>query len=148
MRRFVSVWDMPRGLRKAFTLIEVMVAVMIVSVVIATLLKMQGESSHKLGNIKAMLQGAPYSSLLLYTPNRLGFESSSTNLKELLSDFDVESNLKRKLASAKASLEYEELERLDMSELDENASGLVFEVGISKFESQNFENSLVRIRMP
>jgi len=121
---------------------------MIVSVVIATLLKMQGESSHKLGNIKAMLTGAPYSSLLLYTPNRVGFESSSTNLNELLSEFDIQSDLKRRVSFIKAKIEYEELERLDMSELDENASGLVFEVGVTRFQSDAFENSLVRIRMP
>ncbi|MBN2815130.1 MAG: type II secretion system protein [Campylobacterales bacterium] len=135
-------------MRKAFTLIEVMVAVMIVSVVIAALLRMQGESAHKFIHLKGMLEGAPYSSLLLYNANRLGFESSNTNLKDLLGDFELEGDLKRRLSGVKLNISYDEIRRIDMSELDENSSSIVFEIGITKAQTQEFSNSLIRVRIP
>ena len=67
--------------RRAFTLMEVMVAVVIVSVVIAALLQMQGNTHHKLFGIKEMIKTNQYNSFLLSLSDKYGFESSKINMK-------------------------------------------------------------------
>lgn len=148
----------------AFTLIEVMVAVMIVSVVIAALLQMQGNAAHKFLQIKKMMDNSQYSSFLLSNSQKYGFERSRTDVKSLLDDFELESDLRRNLASIKLNIEYEELNVIDTnemlglfedeeSEVDEpksgnsGSSGVVFEIGKTVLKSEEFTNTLIRVRL-
>jgi len=147
----------------AFTLIEVMVAVMIVSVVIAALLQMQGNASHKFFQIKQMMDNSQYSSFLLSNADKYGFESSSTDMRTLLDDFELESDLRRKLNAMKLKIEYEELMRIDTNEMLEDteegvsqeldlqnntgSSGVIFEIGKTLLQGEDFSNSLIRVRV-
>jgi len=138
--------------RTAFTLIEVMVAVMIVSVVIAALLQMRGETAHKFLGIKKMLQTNQYNSLLIAQNSKYGFEKSNMDMNRLVEDFDLESNLRRKLKSIKVELGYEELKTVDTSEFEESdqgssGSGLVFEIGDTSIKTENFTLHMMRVRV-
>ncbi len=132
MKRFVSVWNMPKS-KKAFTLMEVMVAVIIISVVIMALLEMQGNNSHMFTRFSSQIKITQYSSFLISNKD-YGFEKDSVYLDDLLSEFRVEDDLRRELKEIKAEIVYEELDRIDMSESDEDDEGesnssIIFEIG-------------------
>lgn len=128
---------------------EVMVAVMIVSVVIAALIQMRGDSSTKLFNIKKMIHTNQYNSFLLSQENKYGFEKSNIDMERLVEDFDLESNLRRKLKSIKVKLDYEELKIIDTNEYDDSeqdvGSGVIFEIGKTVLKSDEISSSLIRI---
>lgn len=101
----------------AFTLIEVMVAVVIISSVIMALIQMYANNIHIFSSLKAKTDITQYGSLLLDNPN-VGFEKEETNLYELIDGFDVTDDLRHHLKKIKVKVVYQELERLDLSELD------------------------------
>jgi len=152
---------MPRvhSSKTAFTLIEVMVAVMIVSVVIAALLQMRGNTSHQFFGIKKSLKTDQYSSFLLALKGKYGFEESRMDMSRLVEDFDLESDLRRKLKAIKVEVDYDVLETIDTSEFDEvveneedattesGNSGIVFELGKTTMKTKEFTNSLIRIQI-
>ncbi len=146
--------------KNAFTLIEVMVAVMIVSVVIAALLQMRGDTSHKFLGIKKMMQTNQYNSFLLSQSDKYGFEESNIDLYRLVDDFDLESDLRHRLKNIKLKVDYEVLDTIDTAEFDESAkpsedgeevqtdtTGIVFEIGKSSLQAENFSTSLIRVRI-
>lgn len=130
---------------------EVMVAVMIVSVVIAALLQMRGDTSNKFFNIKKMLDTNQYNSFLISTDNKYGFESSNIDMKRLVDNFKVQSDLRRKLSSMKVKLKYKTLQVIDTSEFnsdEQNATtGIIFEIGKTELITKKFSSSLIRIRV-
>ncbi len=155
-----------RNSRNAFTLIEVMVAVVIVSIVIAALLEMQGNTHFKFLQIKEMMQANQYTSFLLSQGANYGFEEDSLDMKRLVDDFDMESDLRRKLSSMKAKITYEELTVIDTNEFiegnDANSSegddtqetqtastGIILEIGktMLKSEKENIDEHLIRVRV-
>lgn len=144
--------------RGAFTLIEVMVAVMIVSVVIAALLHMQGSASNSLFEMKKMMRSSQYGSLLLEQSQKYGFENSRVDLGALVEEFELESDLRRKLGGIKTALSYEELHLLETSEMmdeladdsnlsDAQSQGVVLEIGKTQLKSETFAISLLRVRL-
>ncbi|MCK4737462.1 MAG: prepilin-type N-terminal cleavage/methylation domain-containing protein [Sulfurimonas sp.] len=135
-------------MRKAFTLIEVMVAVLIISVVITALFQMKGNSSHIFLNLSKKLEINQYSSFLISNDN-YGFEKQTTTLDELLGNFKVEDELRQELKKAKIEVIYQELEQIDMSEQsDENASsGMIFEIGKTILKTDKSSVSLIRLRV-
>jgi len=159
MKRYVSVLDMRKrqSFRPAFTLIEVMVAVMIVSVVIGALVQMQGNANNTLFEIKKMMQTTQYSSFLLQTSEKYGFEKSRIDMNALLDDFELESDLRRRLKALKVEILYEELELIDTSKLTESLeesefanqqnSGIVFEIGKTQLLWEDSGLTNLRVRM-
>ena len=150
---------MPRSSssHNAFTLIEVMVAVMIVSIIIAALLQMQGNSSNKLFGIQKMMQTNQYNSFLLGLNAKYGFEHSNIDMNRLAEDFELESDLRRKLKALKAEVEYNILSVIDTSEFDDtvddetaelqsSTTGIVFEIGKTKLKTEEFTLQLIRVR--
>ena len=152
-----------RAKRHAFTLIEVMVAVMIVSVVIATLLQIQANASHKFLEIKKIMNQGQYNSFLLFHNEQLGFERSSSDMQALLSDFELESDLRRRLRAIKIKIEYELLDSIDTSKMLDapeqtqpqegrivegaQNSGVVFEIGRTLMQRDDYSSSLIRVRI-
>jgi len=142
---------------RAFTLIEVMVAVMIVSVVIGALLQMQGNASNSLLEMKKMMHTIQYSSFLLGNSEKYGFEKSRVDIYALVDDFELESDLRRRLKGMKLEIYYEELDRIDTSKLVEGVenssfqnqqnSGVIFEIGRTNILSQSFNSTNIRVRM-
>lgn len=136
---------------------EVMVAVVIVSIVIAALLQLQGNTTHKFFGIKDMMRINQYNSFLLSVSDKYGFESSNIDMKRLVDEFELESDLRRRLKSMKLKVEYEELISRDMSKFDDSAesdeasenssSSLVFEIGKTSLSTKEFNTHLIRVRI-
>jgi len=156
-------------MRKGFTLIEVMIAVMIVSIVIAALLKIQGNSSNKLIHLKSMMKTTQYSSFLLANSEKYGFESTTTNMADVLGDFKLENKLRRKLKNIKIDIKYDIVDTLDSSDFGgddspstndiqiqdqqteqtdvEQGSAIILEIGKSIMKSDKFSTSLIRVKL-
>ena len=127
--------------RDGFTLIEVMVAVMIVSVVIGALWQMRGDATQKFFQFQKMTQNNQYMSFLLGNAEKYGFEKSNTNMRALVDDFELESDLRRQLKSIKVSLSYDTLNSIDTND------SVILEIGKTKLKSEDFTYSLVRVRI-
>lgn len=152
-----------RSSRRAFTLIEVMIAVMIVSVVIAALLEIQANTNNKFMQIQKIMHSNQYNSFLLSQREHYGFERSSSDMYSLLEDFDLVSDLRRRLSATKIEIEYTELDIIDTSKfmggsqqdepqegrIQEGAqnAGIVFEIGRSQLISTEGTSSLIRVRV-
>lgn len=152
---------MPKSnsLRAAFTLIEVMVAVLIVSVVIAALLSMQGSASNSLFELKKMMHTTQYGSLLLEQSDKYGFENSRADLGRLVEDFELESDLRRRLGAIPLELRYEAVDLIDTAELSDevvkeanltnaqNGGAVVLEIGKTQLSSELFNIAVLRVRL-
>ena len=143
--------------RNAFTLIEVMVAVMIVSVVIAALLQMKGNTNHKFIQLKKIVTENQYNTFLISVDDKYSFETSNIDLYRLVDNFDLENDLRRKLKSIKTKVSYEKLDVLDTgnfkddSEEDEEGENggidIIFEIGKTSLKSEEFSLSLMRVKI-
>jgi prepilin-type N-terminal cleavage/methylation domain-containing protein len=146
--------------RNAFTLIEVMVAVMIVSVVIAALLQMKGNTNHKFIQLKKIVTENQYNTFLISVDDKYSFETSNTDLYRLVDNFDLENDLRRKLKSIKTKVSYEKLDVYDSGDLsddsEENEEGeegenggidIIFEIGKTSLKSEEFSLSLMRVKI-
>ena len=154
--------------RTAFTLMEVMVAVMIISVVIAALLQMSGNSSSLFSKVKRESNIGQYSSFLIATTD-FGFEDKRITLDKLTKGFSFDSQLRSELKRQKVKIIYTELDSIDMSEFDADEStlddiseeekgnaiidekqvnsGLVFEIGKTTLKLGEASSSLLRLRI-
>ena len=147
-REHFSMKNIPfaQSKRNAFTLMEVMIAVMIVSVVIASILQMRGNSSFIYERIEKNAKVNQYLSFLIDNQD-FGYEKKTTTMKNLCDEFKLDSELRREFADIKLKLDYKKLDVLDMSEYDEN-SQLVIESGNSILSTPSSSASLLRIRIP
>lgn len=145
MKRFVSVWNMHKS-KSAFTLVEVMVAVMIISVIIMTLLKLQGNTNHIYSRLDKSLNINQYSSFLI-SNKEYGFENKSIVLDDLLSEFELEDKLRRELKNIKLNITYNELESIDMQESKETNSQVTLEVGKSLLKTDDSITSIIRFKL-
>ena len=137
--------------RRAFTLIEVMVSVMIISVVIMALLQMYANNTHIFSAVKKQMQTNQYISLLIAN-NDYGFEDKNIYLYDLIRDFEVENDLRRELKKIKVAIIYQELESIDLSEdmnntQDNSNSGIVLEIGKSVLKAKDDSSSMMRLRI-
>ena len=148
--------------REAFTLIEVMIAVVIISTVIMALLTMSGNNTHTFSSFKDKTKVNQFASFFIANPD-YGFESETLFLDDLVSSFDVESDLRRELKKVKAALSYQMVEQIDMSEYDESDeeettqedneedkkvnSSLIIEIGRTILKVNNTSVALLRIQV-
>jgi hypothetical protein len=123
-----------------------MIAVMIISVVIAAILQMRGNSNFMYEQIDQNAKMNQYLSFFLSNPD-FGFERKSTSVKNLCDEFELDSELRREFSSIKLNIDYKQLDVLDTSEFDEN-SQLVIETGRSIIGTKESSASLLRIRIP
>lgn len=154
MKLFVSVSVMRRG----FTLIEVMVAVMIISVVIATLLQMRGNSTHLFLNMDKKSKINQFSSFFIANDN-YGYETKTTSLDELVANFEIENDLRRELRDTNVEIIYQELSIIDLSDFSssesednyqtqksEAMSTMVFEIGKTILKTKDSSVALLRLK--
>ena len=129
--------------KKAFTLIEVMVAVLIVSVVIAALLKMQGDTNYLFEKLEKVQNKSHYASFLLWN-RTYGLDTSNTDLYRLvnLSDtFRIDDDARKILKNTKLTIDYKRLKTLD-------GDGVSFEIGRTRMKAKDFEIDFNRIIQP
>ncbi len=106
--------------KSAFTLIEVMISVLIISTVILSLLTMSGNNTHLFSSFKAKITINQYASFFVDNA-KYGLENDKSTLDKLIDDFDLESDLRRSLRDTKVEVLYQELETIDMSEYEEDS---------------------------
>lgn len=135
MKRYVSVLGMIR--RGGFTLVEVMVSVMIVSVVIASIYTLRGDVGTKLFELDKLMQKSSYATFVI----------GEANNSKLFDDFKLEDNLRQKLKAQQFKVSYEKTSIIDTSKYDANAS-LVLEIGTTTLQSLHGTNHLLRVQIP
>lgn len=130
---------------RAFTLIEVMVSVIIISVVIATLLQMQGNGSHMFAELTEKIKVNQFSSFIIGNDD-YGFEKKSTTLDILLEDFNLEDDLRKELKEVEVEIIYKKLEQVDMleDENEETNASNILEVGQTILKSKSSSFSILR----
>ncbi len=109
-----------------FTLIEVMIAVMIISVVIAALLQLFATNTRLFSTLEQKIRLSTEGSLLLGVEN-MGFEKESIHLDELVKDFRIDDDLRRRLKDTKAEVFYQELMVMDSADIMEEVEELAEE---------------------
>ena len=127
-RRGESKLDFEKASSKGFTLIEVTIAVMIISVVIASLLKLFSTNTHHFGTLERKVELSTAGTLLLGVAD-IGFESRRIHLDDLLKDFQLDDDLRRTLKSINAEVIYQEVKRLDSADFLEETEELAKEEG-------------------
>lgn len=137
--------------KKGFTLIEVMIAVMIISIVIAALLKIKADNVNLFSSLKSQVQTNQYLSLLMQSD--YGFEDKDITLDKLANDFDVEHDLRTELKRTKVKLIYQEMQKIDTSSFEndtqgsENTNSAIFEIGRTIIKTKKSSSSLLRLRI-
>ena len=154
--------------RKAFTLIEVMISVLIISTVIMALITMSGNNTHIFSSFKKQVQVNQYVSFFI-SKKDYGFENDSVDLDDLVSEFDVEDELRKKLKELKVEVLYQIVDEIDMSDFEESeededtqeelpdetsdeedkqvSSNLVIEIGRTTLKVKDSSASLLRIKV-
>ena len=114
-------------MRRAFTLIEVMVAVIIITVVIAGLLQLFANNTRFFDKLDQKVDLSTQATLLLGA-GAVGFEKDEIKLDELTKDFDLDDELRRKLKEMKAEVDYHTVMQMDESSLSEEEQDTVDEL--------------------
>lgn len=119
MKQFVSVWDMRKKIqRDGFTLLEVMIAVMILSVVIMALLQMYANGAHIFKSVNIKSQTNQYISFL--TGNeKYSLQKDTFSLDRLVEEFEIEDELRRELRDIKVELLFEDIKNTKSSSIAE-----------------------------
>lgn len=151
--------------RTAFTLIEVMVSVVIISIVIMALLEMFSNNAHIFLSLKNKTKINQYSSFFVSNMDH-GFENDDTTLYMLIEDFPLEDDLRRKLKELKVEVLYQVVDTIDMNEFQgfeeeeedidileeddeekESNSDMIFEVGKTILKTNESSVSLLRLQV-
>ena len=137
---------------------------MIISVVIAALIQMGGNSSYTFSKIKTDSNIGQYASLLINS-QKYGFKDDTMSLDKLTNEFRPDAQLRRRLKAQKVKIIYTKLESIDMSEFDAEKSELdgagdttedeqkqvnsniVFEIGKTTLKMNDTSTSLLRLRL-
>lgn len=101
-----------------FTLIEVLVAVMIIAVIIGALIQLFATNSYAFSSVHQKILHANKSSLLLGN-NIYGYEDKKVDLAELAKDFDIDDDLRRLLKKEKVQIFYTEVTSIDFDDAAE-----------------------------
>jgi len=111
----------------AFTLVEVMVAVMIVSVVVASLLKLFSNNTHMISTLDDRLDASMYATLFIGkidgVSDQFGFENDEYYLSDLVKDFNIDDDLRRKLKEKKAKIIYKVEQQIDAAAMQDAIEG-------------------------
>lgn len=149
--------------RAGFTLIEVMISVMIISVVIASLLQLFATNTRLFSTLEPKIDLSTGGSLLLGVEN-IGFEKQEIRLDELVKEFQVDDDLRRRLHDIKTKITYQELMTLDsadfMEEIEDMAEednrtvaetstdAVQLEIGRTGLLLDDIQVSFIRLRIP
>lgn len=146
--------------RDAFTLIEVMVAVIIIAVVIAAMLQLFSNNTYQLQNIDKRLDDALGATMMLGIGAE-GFETQSTTMETLVEGFELDDDLRRRLKLQRVEVIYEaDLQLKDdtddsddteteglTDEAEEAGEGVYLEIGRTAIQHDDVQASLVRLRL-
>jgi len=125
--------------------------------VIMALLQMNANNTHIFSQVKNQETATQYLSLLVGT--KYGFDNEKISLEELVSDFNLDDDVRRELKHTQIQTSYETLQSIDTSMFDEenneeetediekkNSLGTVFEMGRTTILIKHSSASLLRLR--
>jgi prepilin-type N-terminal cleavage/methylation domain-containing protein len=147
----------------AFTLIEVMVSVMIISSVIMALLKMYADNTHIFSMLKQKTELNQYATFFIANKD-YGLEKDEVKLYDLVENFKLEDELRRELKDKKVTILYQKLESIDLSQFEDQPSqesddsmieydekevnsNIVFEVGKTIVKVDNSSVGYLRLHL-
>ena len=141
-------------MRRGFTLLEVMIAVMIISLVIGVLLQLYSNNTRLFSSMRGHSELCMRSSLLIGNQN-YGYENETVTLDRLVQDFDIDDDLRQKLKKYKVHISYTQVKSLDQEseQLHESVQyqdGLKetsMEIGRSSFEMDEFQTAYLRLKL-
>ena len=108
---------MPKTSR-GFTLIEVLVAVMIIAIVIGALIQLFATNTYTFSSVHQKILHTNKTTLLL--GNAIyGYEDKKVDLAELVKDFNIDDDLRRLLKKEKAEIIYTEVTSIDFDDAAE-----------------------------
>lgn len=155
MKRSESVY----GMRRGFTLLEVMISVMIISLVIGVLLQLYSNNTRLFSSMRGHSELCMRSSLLIGN-NEYGYEDKKINLAELVREFEINDELRQKLKKYEAKVTYTHVKELReatqeidetvehfMSQSEEGLKKRSMEIGRSSFEMDEFQTAYLRLRL-
>jgi prepilin-type N-terminal cleavage/methylation domain-containing protein len=106
-----------------FTLLEVLVAVMIIAVVIGSLIQLFANNASTFASVRQKILHTNTTSVLL--GNEIyGYEKTKTDLAELVKDFNIDDDLRRQLKNVKVEIVYSEVTSIDFGEAAESIAEL------------------------
>lgn len=113
---------MPK-ISRGFTLLEVLVAVMIIAVVIGSLIQLFANNASTFASVRQKILHTNTTSVLL--GNEIyGYEKAKTDLAELVKDFNIDNDLRRQLKNVKVEVVYNEVRSIDFGEAAEDIADL------------------------
>jgi len=147
-------------MRKGFTLMEVMIAVMVISIVIGVLLQLFSNNTTLFSSMRGHSELCMRSSLLIGN-STYGYENKKVNLSDLVQAFEIDDDLRRKLKTYKAEITYNPVKTLDtedlkssdeklddyMQEYEENIEEVSMEIGRSSFQMDEFQTAYLRLKL-
>jgi len=102
-----------------FTLIEVLVSVMIISVVIGALIQLFATNTHTFSSVHQKILHTNKTTLLLGN-SIYGLENKKIDLAELVKDFNLDNDLRRLLKKEKVEILYTEITSVDFDDAAES----------------------------
>lgn len=120
---------------------------MIISVVILAMVQMYSNNTFLFDSYKKHAKISQYSSFLIAN-EEYGYESKNVTLYDLVNEFDMENDLRRKLKQQKVELNYKVLKNIDLSEeSNESAPQMSLEIGESVLRSNKNSVALMRLQL-
>ena len=126
---------------------------MVISIVIGVLLQLFSNNTTLFSSMRGHSELCMRSSLLIGNQN-YGYENEKVTLAELVKDFDINDDLRRKLKNYEAKITYTPVQKLDAvqksidetleSYIDENTESLQessMEIGRSSFQMDEFQTA-------
>ena len=146
-------------MRKGFTLLEVMISVMIITLVIGVLLQLYSNNTRLFSSMRGHSELCMRSSLLIGN-SVYGYENKDVSLDDLVRGFDINDELRQKLKKYKAKITYTQVQDLTQDsktiditvdpDIEENSEGLKersMEIGRSSFEMDEFQTAYLRLKL-
>ena len=151
--------------RAGFTLIEVMIATVIISIVIMALLKIFSNNTNTFLKLQKNIAISFKTTLLFSDRNReLGFENDEVSLDQLVRDVRVDDRVRRELKNIKAKITYSVIDTLDQSDFEdqaeelndengeenqvvEGASSVNLEIGRTGMKIEDTQSAFIRMRI-
>jgi len=136
-------------MRKGFTFIEVMIAVVIISVVISALLSIYANSTHMFSRLDEKSATNQYLSFMLDN-SAYGLKNKNITLYSLLKDFNVDNGLKEESKSVRIKVIYQKLKSIDLGDLQDQKvsnSQMIFEVGKTVLKVNESSSALIRVNL-
>ncbi len=134
--------------KKGFTLIEVMISVVLISVIIASLYQLK--SNYTFLFEKAKNEANSFWIATFFNTDKYGFKNDTVTLDRLSEGFDLDDDLRRFLKNKKTDIIYQEVRSIDLSETDTNQtqnSNMTLTIGKTVLKSNNGKTAFYRVEI-